>query len=139
MDMFLAGPRLPLRRHRKVVIALSLITGLALSGLGLESASASTRSRLAMSFKPDRSSAVRLDGSAVKGKIYVFVRNSKTLDKVDFYLDRQSTPVRTDRAAPFDFAGTAPDGTGLPYDTHEAHRWITHHPGRTDLGRRPDL
>ena len=76
--MLLGGPRLALRRHRKVVIALSVITGLALSGVGLESASASTRSRLAVSFKPDRSSAVRLDGSAVKGKIYVFVRDSKS-------------------------------------------------------------
>jgi Right handed beta helix region len=118
--MLLGGPRLALRRHRKVVIALSVITGLALSGLGLESASASTRSRLAVSFKPDRSSAVRLDGSAVKGKIYVFVRDSKTLDKVDFYLDRSrrtKRPVRTDRSAPFDLVGTAADGTALPYDT----------------------
>jgi len=111
---------LALRRHRKVVIALSVITGLALSGVGLESASASTRSRLAVSFKPDRSSAVRLDGSAVKGKIYVFVRDSKTLDKVDFYLDksrRTKRSIRTDRSAPFDLVGTAADGTALPYDT----------------------
>ncbi len=118
--MLLGGPRLALSRHRKVVIALSVITGLALSGVGLESASASTRSRLAVSFKPDRSSAVRLDGSAVKGKIYVFVRDSKTLDKVDFYLDRSrrtKRPVRTDRSAPFDLVGTAADGTALPYDT----------------------
>ena len=56
----------------------------------------------------------------VKAKIYVFVRNSKTLDKVDFYLDGQwptRTPVRTDEVPPFDFAGTAADGTALPYDT----------------------
>ena len=63
---------------------------------------------------------MRLDASAVKGKIYVFVRDSKTLDKVDFYLDRSrrtKRPIRTDRSAPFDLVGTAADGTALPYDT----------------------
>ena len=34
--MLLGGPRLALSRHRKVVIALSVITGLALSGIGLD-------------------------------------------------------------------------------------------------------
>jgi hypothetical protein len=48
------------------------------------------------------------------------VRNSNALDKVDFYLDsswRTKTPVRTETNPPFDFAGTAADGTALPYDT----------------------
>ena len=110
----------PLRRQRKVVIALGASIALALSGLGLESASAATRSRLAVSLNPDRSNAVRLDGSTVKGKIYVFVRNSETLDKVDFYLDgswRTKPPIRTETDPPFDLAGTAADGTALPYDT----------------------
>ena len=93
------GPGWQLRRHRKVVIVLAVIIALALSGLGIESASASTRSRLAVSFNPDRSSAVRLDGSTVKGKIYVFVRDSKSLDKVDFYLDssRRTKAARPNR------------------------------------------
>jgi Right handed beta helix region len=42
------------------------------------------------------------------------------LDKVGFYLDsssRTQPPIRTEISAPFDFAGTAPDGTALPYDT----------------------
>jgi Right handed beta helix region len=114
------GPRLALRRRRKVMIALGLCAALALSGLGLESASASTRPRLALSLSPDRSTAVRLDGSTVKGEIYVFVRNSRTLKKVEFYLDdphRAMPPIRTERVAPFDFAGTAADGTAIPYDT----------------------
>jgi hypothetical protein len=70
---------------------------------------------------PDRSSAARLDGSTVTGKIYVFVRNSKTLDKVDFYIDspqwRRRPLVRTDKKAPFDFAGTSTDGTARSYNT----------------------
>src|SRR5215218_10245476 len=113
-------PWLALRRRRKAMIALGLSATLALSVLGIQSAPASTRSRLALSLNPDRSNAVRLDGSTVKGKIYVFVRNSQTLDKVDFYLDsssRTKPPVRTDTDPPFDFAGTADDGTAVPYDT----------------------
>lgn len=113
-------PRLALRARRKAAIALGASIALALSCLSLEVASASTWSRLALSFSADRSSAVRLDGSTVNGKIYVFVRHSKSLDKVDFYLDtrtRKTPPLRTETDPPFDFAGTADDGTALPYDT----------------------
>ena len=118
--MIPGGPRLALRRRRTAVIALGASIALALSGLAIESASASTRSRLAVSSSPDRSNAVRLDGATVKGKIYVFVRNSETLDTVDFYLDsrrRREPPLRTETDPPFDFAGTAGDGTAVPYDT----------------------
>ena len=69
--------RLALRRRHKMVIVLGASIALALSCLGIESASASTRSRLAVSLNPDRSNAVRLDGSTAKGQIYVFVRNSE--------------------------------------------------------------
>src|SRR6476620_10085650 len=97
-------------RRRTMVIALGASIALALGGgLGVESASAVTRSRLAVSVNSDRSSAVRLDGSTAKGKIYVFVRSSKDLREVAFYLDDpQGTkqPIRTERAAPFDLAGT---------------------------------
>ncbi len=114
-------PRLAVRRHRKVALVLAVSIALALGGLGIESASASTRSRLAVSLNSDRSSAARLDGSMVNGKIYVFVRNSKTLDKVDFYIDSprwtDRPPVRTDKKAPFDLAGTKTDGTARPYNT----------------------
>jgi len=112
--------RLALRRRHKMVIVLGASIALALSCLGIESASASTRSRLAVSLNPDRSNAARLDGSSAKGQIYVFVRNSRTLNKVEFYLDdpqRAKPPIRTEWFAPFDFAGTAAGGTALPYDT----------------------
>ena len=118
--MIPARPRSGLRR-RTMVIALGASIALALGGgLGIESASAATRSRLAVSMNSDRSSAVRLDGSTANGKIYVFVRNSKELKKVAFYLDdprRAKLHLRTDRAAPFDLAGTAADGTAVPYNT----------------------
>jgi hypothetical protein len=121
MDMVSRQPGLAMRRHRKVLVVLAVSIALALSGLGIESASASTRSRLAVSLNADRSSATRLDGSMVKGKIYVFISDSKRLTKVDFYLDSarrtKRPPVATDKQAPFDFAGTAADGTARAYDT----------------------
>jgi Glycosyl hydrolase family 12 len=116
----LAARRLAVRRHRTVAVVLAISIALALSALGIESASASTKSSLALSLKPDRSNAVRLDGTTVKGQIYVFVRDLQTLDKVDFYLDSRAgtkPPVRTDTEPPFDLAGTAADGTAVPYDT----------------------
>ena len=114
------GSRLASRHRRMLVIVLGAVIALALSGIGIESAAASTRSRVAVSLSPDRSNAVRLDGSSVKGMIYIFVRNSNSLDKVDFYLDsrrRTEPPVRTDTDPPYDFAGTAADGSATPYDT----------------------
>jgi phosphatidylinositol-3-phosphatase len=113
--------RLAVRRHHKVVVVLAVSIALGLSALGIDSASASTRSQLAVSLNPDRSSAARLNGSTVKGKIYVFVRSSKTLKKVDFYLDSprrtKQPPAKTDKQTPFDLAGTAADGTARAFDT----------------------
>jgi hypothetical protein len=103
------------------MVALGIIAALVFSTFGIESASASTRSRLVVSLNPDRSSAARLNGSTAKGQIYVFVRDSKNLRKVEFYLDSprrmKQSPIRTEKSAPYDFSGTAPDGTALPYDT----------------------
>jgi hypothetical protein len=118
--MISGGARLALRGWRRVIIALVVSAALALNTLGVESAAASPRARLAVSLNPDRSQAVRLDGSTAKGNIYVFVRDSKKLRKVDFYLDsRRHTkpPVRTDEQAPFDLSGTASDSTAIPFDT----------------------
>jgi hypothetical protein len=143
--MFSGRPRLAVRRRRKVVVVLAVSIALALSGLGIGSASASTKSWLALSLNPDRSNAVRLDGSTVKGQIYVFVRDSATLDKVDFYLDsrwRTKLPVRTDTEPPFDLAGSAAAGTALPYDTkqladgsHSLKVILTRSDGTTSSGR----
>jgi phosphatidylinositol-3-phosphatase len=116
-------PRLAKRRPRKVVVVLAVTIALALSALGIDSASASTSSRLAVSLNPDRSSAARLNGSTVKGKIYVFVSSSKNLKQVDFYLDSprrtKQPPTRTDKQAPFDLAGTAADGTARAFDSSQ--------------------
>jgi hypothetical protein len=104
-----------------LVMALSVgMAGAVSPGGDAQVAPASIRSKLVVSLNPDRSSAVRLDGSTVEGNVYVFVRKSKALDKVDFYLDGlwpTDAPSRTEEMPPFDLAGTAADGTALPYDT----------------------
>jgi hypothetical protein len=127
--MIYHGLRLKLRRRHKIVLALTVSAALALSGLSIGSASAATRPSLSLSLSPDRSAAVELDGATVKGSVFVFVEDSQSLGKVDFYLDgrwRTKRPVQTDTIAPFDFAGTAADGTALPYNTTKlADGWHT--------------
>ena len=106
--------------YRPLTIALVIGLLLTISGVGLESASAWSRSRIAVSSSPDRSNAVRLDGAILKGNIYVFVRTSRPLTRVEFYLDdpsRTRPPARVDTAPPFDFAGSTADRQAQPYDT----------------------
>jgi len=114
------------RRPRSIVrrslLPLALVIGLLplLTGVGLESASAYLRSRLAVSSSPDRSSSARLDGAVVTGQVYVFLTSPRYLHRVEFYLDdpgRARPPVRVDTTAPFDFAGTAAGRRANPYDT----------------------
>ena len=62
------GSRLASRHRRMLMIVLGAVIALALSGIGIQSAAASTRSRLAVSLSPDRSNAVRLDGLDRQGK-----------------------------------------------------------------------
>ncbi len=115
--------RFAAHRFRRGLIAFGTSIALVLGVFGvfgIGSASATPRSSLAVSLNPDRSSAVRLDGLTVEGKIYVFVRSLRGLKKVTFYLDdtwQSGTPVRTDVVPPFDFAGTASDGSANPFDT----------------------
>jgi hypothetical protein len=108
-------------RRGLIAFGTSLALVLGVFGVfGMESASAAPRSSLAVSLNPDRSSAVRLDSLTVQGRIYVFVRNQRGLKKVTFYLNdtwQSRTLVRTEVVPPFDFAGTASDGSAHPFDT----------------------
>jgi Glycosyl hydrolase family 12 len=114
---------LPAHRLRRGLIAfgasLALVLGV-FGVFGMGSASATSRSSLTVSVNPDRSKSTRLDNSTVQGNIYVSVRNKRGLMKVTFYLDdswQSRTATRTEVAAPFDFAGTASDGSAKPFDT----------------------
>ena len=107
--------------YRPLTIALVIGLLLTISGVGLESASAWSKSRLVVSSSPDRSGPVLLDGSTVEGEIYVFVQTFPVRSSgVEFYLDdpdRTLAPVQVDRTRPFDFAGTAAGRVARPYDT----------------------
>src|SRR4051812_26447401 len=75
-------------------------------------------SSLQMSTHADRSGAITLNGATASGVIYVFLNPGRaTVRQVDFYLDQETTPRRTERLAPFDFMGGAPDGSANPFDT----------------------
>jgi Right handed beta helix region len=96
---------------------------LAFSGVGLETAAADpgpTRSRLAVSLTPDRASAVNLNRARLHGLVYVHVRDSANLRRVEFYVDNpwgRKRPVQIENHRPFDLAGTAADGSARPFDT----------------------
>jgi purple acid phosphatase-like protein/calcineurin-like phosphoesterase family protein len=75
---------------------------------------------LQTSSSPDRASPSALDGKTVGGSIYVFVSPATGATQVRFYLDdpqRTGSPIKTEGAAPWDFAGTATNGTANPYAT----------------------
>ena len=95
-----------------------------------------------MSLNPDRSSAVRLDRSTVKGEIYVFVRNSRTSTRsTSIWTARKRTkpPVRTD-AEPHRSISRVPlrrHGTSVRHQG--TRRWIAQHQSRTDVVGRHHL
>lgn len=86
---------------------------------------------LLVSTSPDRSSAVPLGGQTLSDNAYVFTSPDFGVAKVRFYLDdpgMTGTPRLTENGAPYDFAGTASDGTAKPFNTKtvsEAQHTIT--------------
>lgn len=70
---------------------------------------------LMLSFSPDRSGAVSLDGREVAGNIYVFAAPDRSVRKVEFYVDQSLNQVENWPA--FDLSGTASDGSALPFST----------------------
>jgi glucose/arabinose dehydrogenase/N-acetylneuraminic acid mutarotase len=83
---------------------------------------------LLLSLSPDRSNPVPLEGQTVAGNIYAFTSPDTGASQVRFYLDDPTmagSPKLTEKAAPYDFAGTASDGNAKPFDTkkitEEAH------------------
>lgn len=81
--------------------------------------SPSASDAIQVSYSSSRSPASALDGSTVKGTIYVFVAQEAGLDTVRFWLDDPSesgTPTRTENSAPYDLAGGTVD-TAAPLRT----------------------
>ena len=93
-----------------------------------------------VSASPDRSAADQLARSSQSGEAYIFVIPSIPVDVVTFVLDpgTDQALTLTDDTAPFDLAGTAPDGTANPLDlsaladgTHKVIAWLQDASGRT--------
>jgi hypothetical protein len=77
---------------------------------------------LLVSAAPDRSSPAPLDGSTRGGVIYAFVGPATGVSRVRFFVDdpqMSGAPRQTEKAPPFDLAGTAADGTAFPFDTRQ--------------------
>jgi len=77
--------------------------------------------QLLVSASASRSSPASLDGAVVSGDLYVFVPALTGVKQVRFWLDDPtpasptSSPARDETMAPFDFNGTAADGSATPY------------------------
>jgi N-acetylneuraminic acid mutarotase/glucose/arabinose dehydrogenase len=102
-----------LRPGRARTLALALL-------LSIPLASTAAAYELRVSSAPDRSGAVLLQGAQVSGLMYVFVLPETGISRVRFFVNNPTmtgTPVKTEGVAPYDLAGTAANGTALPYDT----------------------
>jgi large repetitive protein len=74
---------------------------------------------LVVSVSPDRSSPVPVEGATLAGNVYIFVPSSPDITRVRFFLDNPQmtgTPRLVEKNAPWDFAGTATNGTAKPFD-----------------------
>ncbi|MGH3452392.1 MAG: hypothetical protein ACRDQW_17150, partial [Haloechinothrix sp.] len=75
---------------------------------------------LDVSLSSDRSSPVPLEGSVLTGDVYIFVGAAPDITRVRFFLDdpqMTGSPRLIEKNAPWDFAGTASNGTAKPFDT----------------------
>ena len=75
-------------------------------------------SALSVSTSPNRSAPSALGSGNLKvgTPYYIFSTSTKPISKVEFYNNASGTgaPIRTEAAAPFDYAGTAPSGNANP-------------------------
>jgi N-acetylneuraminic acid mutarotase len=76
---------------------------------------------LVTSSSSNRANAVTLAGKSVSGNVYVFTTPATGVSQVRFYLDNTlmtGSPRIVESLAPYDFAGTASDGTANPFNTN---------------------
>jgi glucose/arabinose dehydrogenase/N-acetylneuraminic acid mutarotase len=107
-------------RRPAVLLALAALAA-ALTALALAMPAGSAPSaELKFSTAADRSTPQTLDGATVDGNIYVFTLPETGVTSVKFWLDNTAmtgTPTKIEGAAPYDFVGTAKNGTALPFGT----------------------
>jgi hypothetical protein len=76
--------------------------------------------QLLVSTAADRSNSVELNGFSASGNMYVFTSPTTSVSQVRFFLDDASmvnAPRSIDTTAPYDFNGTAGNGTANPFDS----------------------
>ena len=77
---------------------------------------------LMVSAKPSRLNGEALDKRTVSGNVYIYLMPRAGASQVSFYLDnpnRSGTPIKSERYAFFDFAGTASSGDANGFDTRK--------------------
>lgn len=82
-------------------------------------AAAQATDELQVSLSPDRSSPTPLEGAALSGNVYIFVPAAAGITRVRFFVDDPNmagSPRTIERSAPWDFAGTANNGTAIPFN-----------------------
>ena len=106
------------RRTLTLLSAASLTIAVAVpSSLAAVAEAATPTVTLMVSTSSARTSAVALNGGIVTGKVAIFTSNDSVVKTVRFYLDKATTPTRTEGYKPFDFAGTASNLTAQLWDT----------------------
>ncbi|HUR18798.1 MAG TPA: glycosyl hydrolase [Acidimicrobiales bacterium] len=68
----------------------------------------------------NRTSPTSLADAVVSGNIFISASSDKAISQARFYLDDANMaqpPRQTEAVQPYDFAGTAADGTAMPFDT----------------------
>jgi parallel beta-helix repeat protein len=121
------GPLHGLNRRVSVgkawIVLLTLVLGSTMYIVGpVWSLGQSSSLRLLVSRSPDRTQAVALAGQSLTGPLYVFVPSRSTITQVTFHLD--GSVNRVERYHPFDFNGTALNGTARPWSPTEGRHTI---------------
>src|SRR4051794_14584300 len=111
-----------LRPQSRVLAALTAIGAVlaVVAGLSPAVAGAAGDFSLSYSLPPQRTDPAPLAGAVVEGSVYIFTVPSTGVREVRFWLDdpdRTGAPRMVEKGAPHDFAGSAKDGSALPFDT----------------------
>src|SRR3954451_17920442 len=111
--------RRPLSRLLAALTAIGSVVAV-LAGLSPAVAGAAGDFSLSYSLSPQRTDPVPLAGAVLDGPVYIFTAPSDGVREVRFWLDdpdRSGAPRLVEKGAPHDFAGSAKDGSALPFDT----------------------
>lgn len=114
----LAPASLTAGSHSAVVTASG--NGLVPASLTVDVVVSSAGVQLLFSDNPDRQAPSALQSASVSDSIYVFVPVQPGISLVNFYVDNPNkvgAPFQTERRAPYDMAGTAPNDQAFPFDT----------------------